>query len=176
MLAFSVIVAILVSAAAVAYVAWPLVQPGPAPVIIEDDRLTDLIGRKDATLTAIKELEFDYRTGKLSDEDYQRMDQRLRRQAIGYIQQIEKLAPESTRLDGRIEAEILALRKTVNGAASADAGCSARATAGCAADSGSGIGTPIAAGCGPCAGGVHGLRAFLHQLWQACAAYAQVLR
>ncbi len=107
-------VAMLVSAAAVAYVAWPLVQPGPAPVVIENDRLTDLIGRKDATLIAIKELEFDYNTGKLSAEDYARMDQRLRRQAIGYIQQIEKLAPESAQMDGRIEAEIAGLRKVGN--------------------------------------------------------------
>lgn len=114
MFAISVVVAVLVSAAAVVYVVWPLLQPGPAPVVVENDRLTDLIGRKDATLAAIKELEFDYNTGKLSDEDYGRMDQRLRRQAIGYIQQIEKLAPESARLDGRIEAEIAALRKTAN--------------------------------------------------------------
>jgi hypothetical protein len=114
MLAFTVIVAILVSAAAIAYVVWPLIQSGPAPVVIEDDRLTDLIERKDATLVAIKELEFDYHTSKLSDEDYQLMDQRLRRQAIGYIQQIEKLAPESSQMDGRIEAEIAGLRKTAD--------------------------------------------------------------
>ena len=114
MLAFTVIVASLVSAAAIAYVVWPLIQSGPAPIVIEDDRLTDLIERKDATLVTLKELEFDYHTGKLSDEDYQRMDQRLRRQAIGYIQQIEKLAPESAQLDGRIEAEIAGLRKTAD--------------------------------------------------------------
>ena len=112
MLVFTVLVAILVSAAAIAYVVWPLVQSGPAPVVVEDDRLTDLIARKDATLAAIKDLEFDYRTGKLSEEDYERMDQRLRRQAIGYMQQIEKLAPESAQMDGRIEAEIARLRKT----------------------------------------------------------------
>jgi len=112
MLAFSVLAAILVSGVAVAYVAWPLLESSPAPVIVENDRLTDLIGRKDATLTAIKELEFDYNTGKLSDSDYARMDERLRGQAIAYIQQIEKLAPESARMDDRIEAEIAKLRKT----------------------------------------------------------------
>jgi hypothetical protein len=114
MLVFTVVVALLVSAAAVAYVVWPLVQSGPAPVVVEDDRLTDLIARKDATLIAIKDAEFDYRTGKLSEEDYVRMDQRLRRQAIGYMQQIEKLAPESAQMDGRIEAEITKLRKTAD--------------------------------------------------------------
>jgi hypothetical protein len=112
MLMVGVIVALLISFAALAYVLWPLLKPGPAPVIVENDRLTDLVGRKDAVLTAIKELEFDYRMGKLSDEDYQRLDQRLRRQAIGLMQQIEKLAPESAQMDAQIEAEIARLRKT----------------------------------------------------------------
>lgn len=112
MLTFTVIVAIVVSAAAIAYVVLPLVQSGSAPLVVENDRLTDLIARKDATLAAIKDLEFDYRTGKLSQEDYERMDQRLRRQAIGYIQQIEKLAPQSTMMDDKIEAEIASRRKT----------------------------------------------------------------
>jgi hypothetical protein len=111
MFVFTVIVAILISAAAIAYVVWPLVRSGPAPIVIEDDHLTELMARKDAALAAIKDLEFDYRTAKLSEEDYQRMDQRLRRQAIGYMQQIEKLAPESAQMDGRIEAEIANLRK-----------------------------------------------------------------
>lgn len=108
----SIVVAALLSLAALAYVVWPLVTSRPAPVVVENDRLTELIGRKDAVLTAIKDLEFDYLTGKLSDEDYQRLDQRLRRQAIGLIQQIEKLAPESAVMDERLEAEIARLRKT----------------------------------------------------------------
>jgi len=110
------VVAGLLSFAAVAYVVWPLVSSRPAPVVVEDDRLTELVGRKDAVLAAIKDLEFDYYTGKLGDEDYARLDQRLRRQAIGLIQQIEKLAPESAVMDERLEAEIARLRKTRNGA------------------------------------------------------------
>ncbi len=113
------IVAGLLSFAAVAYVVWPLVSSKPAPVVVEDDRLTELVGRKDAVLAAIKDLEFDYYTGKLGDEDYARLDQRLRRQAIGLIQQIEKLAPESAVMDERLEAEIARLRKTRNGAGEA---------------------------------------------------------
>jgi len=108
----SIVVAALLSLAALAYVVWPLVTSKPAPVVVENDRLTELIGRKDAVLSAIKDLEFDYHTGKLSDEDYERLDQRLRRQAIGLIQQIEKLAPESAVMDERLEAEIARLRKT----------------------------------------------------------------
>ena len=110
--------ALLLSLAALAYVVWPLLKSGPAPVMVENDRLTDLLGRKDAVMTAIKELEFDYRVGKLSAEDYQIYDQRLRRQAIALIQQIEQIVPESSGLDIEMEAEIARRRKTQEAKAS----------------------------------------------------------
>lgn len=112
MLWIAIVFAILISLAAAAYVVWPLVRPEPPPVVVEDDRLADLIARKDAVLAAIKDLEFDYQVGKLSDEDYERFNQRLRRQAIGLIQQIEQEAPESANLDAQLEAEIARQRKT----------------------------------------------------------------
>ncbi len=108
----SMIGALVVSLLALAYVVWPIVRLGPAPVVVEENRLAEMMARKDAVLASIKDLEFDYRVGKMSEEDFQRFDQRLRRQAIGLIQQIEKLAPESTSAEDRIEAEIAHLRKT----------------------------------------------------------------
>jgi ribosomal protein S27AE len=107
----AILIAVLISAAAVAVVVWPLLKRGPAPLLIEDDALTDLLHRKDAVLAAIKETEFDYRVGKLSQEDYERIDSNLRRQAVGLLQQIEKIAPESARLDDDIEAAIAAQRQ-----------------------------------------------------------------
>jgi rubrerythrin len=112
MLWITLTVAALLSLIALAYVIAPLVKPGPAVIVVEDERLTELIGRKDALLTAIKELDFDYQVGKLSEEDYRRFDERLRRQAIGLLQQIEKAAPESADLDQMLEAEIARRRKT----------------------------------------------------------------
>ncbi len=101
-----------ISAIAIAYVVRPLLTPGPAPVIVEDDKLSDLIRRKDLTLRAIKDLEFDYHVGKVSEEDFQRVNQRLRHQAIVLIQQIDKLAPDSSAIDDQLEAAIAAMRKT----------------------------------------------------------------
>lgn len=107
----ALLTAVLISAVAVWVVVWPLLQRGPAPLIVEDDALTDLLHRKDAVLAAIKDTEFDYRVGKLSKEDYERYDSNLRRQAVGLLQQIEKVAPESARLDDDIEAAIAAQRQ-----------------------------------------------------------------
>ena len=118
------LLALLVAAGAAAYVLWPLLSRVAPDVPVEDDRLTDLLSRKDGALIAIKDLEFDRQVGKLSDEDYQRFNARLRQQAIGYLQQIDKLVPQSAQLDEALEVEIARLRKThtapvaVNGKAS----------------------------------------------------------
>lgn len=108
----TVLIAGAISAVAIAYVVRPLLTPGPAPVVVEDDSLSDLIRRKDLTLRAIKDLEFDYHVGKVSHEDFERVNQRLRRQAIVLIQQIDKLAPDSSTIDDQLEAAIAAMRKT----------------------------------------------------------------
>lgn len=113
------LIALVISAIAILAVAWPLLKKGPTPVMIEDDRLMELLHRKDQVLASIKELEFDYHVGKLSEEDYQQYDQRLRRQAIGLIQQIEKVAPESAGLDASLESKIQRQRKVLDGTAKA---------------------------------------------------------
>ncbi len=104
--------ALLIAGGAAAYVLWPLLTRVAPDVPIEDDRLTDMISRKDGVMIAIKDLEFDRQVGKLSDEDYERFNARLRQQAIGYLQQIDKLAPQSAHLDEALEVEIARLRKT----------------------------------------------------------------
>ncbi len=117
MMWIALLIALVLSLAALAYVVWPLLKPGPAPVLVEDDRLTELLGRKDAVMLAIKELEFDYHVGKLSEEDYQLYDGRLRRQAVGLLQQIEQVAPLSAQMDATLEAEIARRRRVAEPAA-----------------------------------------------------------
>lgn len=108
----AVVVALLISLLAVYFTVSPLLQAGRATPLVEDDKLAELLGRKDAVLQAIKDLEFDNRLGKTSEEDYQRLNQRLRRQAIGLLQQIEKVAPESASLDEQLEGIIAQFRQT----------------------------------------------------------------
>ena len=49
----TVVVAALISVGAVLWSLWPLLQPGRAHIVLEDDRLTELLGRKNAALGAI---------------------------------------------------------------------------------------------------------------------------
>ncbi len=112
MLWTTLLFALLIAGGAAAFVLWPLLSRAAPDVPVEDDRLTDLFSRKDSVLIAIKDLEFDHQVGKLNEEDYQRFNNRLRQQAVGYLQQIDKLAPQSAQLDESLEAEIARLRKT----------------------------------------------------------------
>ena len=71
--------------AAVVYVAAPFLREPDAPVdrLAEPDALElrrlALIEERDRSQDALRELEFDHRTGKLSDEDYRALVGPLRR-------------------------------------------------------------------------------------------------
>jgi hypothetical protein len=115
MLWITIVFALLIAALAVSFVIWPLLGGplGAKRTVLVDEAgpLTELMQRKDMLLLSIKELEFDHQTGKLSDEDFQRLDQRLRQQAIGLLRQIERIAPASTALESELEEAIRRQRK-----------------------------------------------------------------
>jgi hypothetical protein len=85
--------------AAVAFVARPFLAEPEA----EDDRLAgrtpaeeerlELLERRDRALGALKELEFDHRTGKIADADYEASVGPLRREAAEAMRALEPLAP-----------------------------------------------------------------------------------
>ena len=79
----------------VAFVARPFVRdPAPAsdrlnePSELEQRRL-ELVEERDRALAALKELEFDHRTGKVSDEDYRAQVGPLRRRAAEVLRALE---------------------------------------------------------------------------------------
>jgi len=71
---------------AVALVLEPLLRPvGPAAALLsdsDDDDITPEQRRRDLALAAIKEIEFDQATGKLSDVDYDRLYRRYAGEAM----------------------------------------------------------------------------------------------
>jgi hypothetical protein len=83
---------------AVVFVARPFLrEPAPAndrldePGELERRRL-DLVEERDRALAALKELEFDHRTGKVSDEDYRALVGPLRRRAAETLRALEPRA------------------------------------------------------------------------------------
>ena len=70
-----------------------------APDLIENE-LSDLLYRKEAAYTALKDLEFDMRTGKISQEDYDGMKSGLEAEAITLLGLIDATTKGKTMAAG----------------------------------------------------------------------------
>ena len=97
-MAWTLAVAAVLAIVAVVWVARPFLgepetasdrldEPGEA----ERSRL-DLVEQRDRALAALKELEFDHRTGKVSDDDYRALVGPLRRRAADALRALEPRA------------------------------------------------------------------------------------
>jgi len=60
----------------------------------EDPRVADLEARKEAKYREIRDAELDHAAGKLSEEDFRRIDGELRREAIELLRELDELRPE----------------------------------------------------------------------------------
>jgi hypothetical protein len=97
----AVALAALLAVSAVAFVARPFLDEPEA----DDDRLAGLtpaeqerlhlLERRDRALGALKELEFDHRTGKIADADYEASVGPLRREAAEAMSALEPQALEA---------------------------------------------------------------------------------
>jgi hypothetical protein len=91
----ALVLAALLATAAVLVVAVPFLrEPAPAEDTLREPRAAGkralaLAEERDRALSALKELEFDHRTGKLSDDDYRELVGAYRRRAAAALQGIE---------------------------------------------------------------------------------------
>jgi hypothetical protein len=96
----ALVIAALVAAAAVVLAALPFLHdPSPTADRLErqdelERRTLELAEERDRALAALKELEFDHRTGKVSDEDYRRLVGPLRVRAAQTLRALEPEIPE----------------------------------------------------------------------------------
>jgi hypothetical protein len=68
-----------------------------------------LPAQKEEIYGALKDIELDYRMGKLSREDYEELNRAYRQKALRLLRVIDRQAPSS--LDARIEEEVAAYRR-----------------------------------------------------------------
>jgi hypothetical protein len=80
---------------ALAVVVWVVSAPlrrGEAPEVSDAARRDALEAAKDAKYREIRDAELDWRTGKLSDEDYRSIDRRLRAEAVEILRGLDELS------------------------------------------------------------------------------------
>lgn len=88
------------------YVAWPVLNASSGNLKIGYQRnghMKGLLDQRDNHLATIKDLEFDYRMGKLSDADFADLDTHYRLQAIEILERID-LARSSAKDQKEIKA------------------------------------------------------------------------
>lgn len=79
-----------------------------------NDKLQDFALEKESVYASLKELEFDYRTGKLSRQDYEGLRSELESTAVSLIKKADRAKEEKDRqktTEEEIELEVLRLRK-----------------------------------------------------------------
>jgi hypothetical protein len=93
-----VLLVILIVGVAAVFVTMPLWRDGAgsdagAGDATEDPRRAELEARKEAKYREIRDAELDREQGKLSQEDWARLDAQLRREAIEILKELDGLAP-----------------------------------------------------------------------------------
>jgi len=100
-LTVALILAVILAVTCVVAVALPFLrEPEPESDSLDelderDRRRLELFEARDRALSALKELEFDHRTGTISDDDYRTLVGPLRREAAHALQALERDGAEA---------------------------------------------------------------------------------
>ena len=83
---------VLVSAGVILFVMLPVLRGDWAALERSDDEVTEADARKQAALRGLRDAEYDYRSGKLDQADYQLLKSDLSRQALEALEEEESAA------------------------------------------------------------------------------------
>lgn len=101
--------ALLLAGSVVFFVLQPLVTGRHASLEKTEDEMSDAEARRRVKLLALRDVEYDFATGKLDDEDYRSLKRELSAEALEAMEAMEKEA-EGVGSDA-LEAEIAAVRE-----------------------------------------------------------------
>lgn len=105
--------AILLTVAAFGYVVYPLLRGRrrAAAADIGNEPADGLLMRRDTTYSMLKEIEFDYRSGLLTEEDYHDLDARYRHKAISILKSIDQAGESGDDAGDEIERQVAEMRR-----------------------------------------------------------------
>ncbi len=107
----TVFIAILLTVLTFAFIIYPFFKQKLRPAdSSENEKLRELHSKRDTTYSMLKELEFDFQSGILTEEDYQDLKARYKGKAISILRDIDD-AGKDTEVDEEIEKQVLELRQ-----------------------------------------------------------------
>ena len=94
------------------FVAYPLFrQRSRSPDAVDDARFRELYSKRDTTYSMLKELEFDFQSGILTEEDYHDLEARYEKKAIAALRGIDNLK-KGSQVEEEIEKQVSELRRS----------------------------------------------------------------
>src|SRR3989304_4960008 len=104
-------VAVVLTLLSLVFIAYPLFKQKRSLVTSdEDEKFRELHSRRDTTYSMLKELEFDFQSGILTEEDYRDLEARYKRKAISILKDVDNLE-KGTEAEGDIEERVQRLRR-----------------------------------------------------------------
>lgn len=82
--------AVLVAAAVVLYVVQPVFSGERAPLASLDEEFTEAEARRHLSLVALRDVEYDYATGKVDENDYRQLRDELGREALDALREVRR--------------------------------------------------------------------------------------
>ena len=108
----TVFIAILFTVLAFAFIIYPFFkQRVRSADSAENEKLRELHSKRDTSYSMLKELEFDFQSGILTEEDYRELEARYKRKAITILRNIDD-SEKGTNVEDEIEKQILELRQS----------------------------------------------------------------
>ncbi|MEJ2540407.1 MAG: zinc ribbon domain-containing protein [Gemmatimonadota bacterium] len=98
--------ALILMGVVVMFILQPLIRGEQAPLDREDDEPTEAESARRVALLALRDVEYDYLTGKLDDQDYRAMKRQLSAEALAAMTAMEEDGGREA-----LEAEIATMRQ-----------------------------------------------------------------
>ena len=113
MIGADLIIMALIAAGLVIFIGEPLVRRHTYETLdsAQDQEVEQLTLQKETLYTAIRDLDFDYHTGKVDEHDFTELRSRLENEAIDILRVLDEVDPLAS-LDDELERQIAALRQT----------------------------------------------------------------
>ncbi len=107
--------AVLVTLAIVLFLLQPVTKGLHASLEREEDELTETEARKRVALLALRDVEYDFLSGKLDEQDYRSLKGELTAEALAALEADEEARSPGTGALAELEAEIAAARAEMQG-------------------------------------------------------------
>ncbi len=108
----TVFVAILLTVLTFGVVIYPFIRRGQRPADSgTDEKLQELRSERDTTYSMLKELEFDFQSGILTEKDYRDLEARYKRKAISTLRDIDD-AGKGGGVEEEIEKQVQEIRRS----------------------------------------------------------------